>query len=90
MYREFIVDLKELPAEKSSQRKNWTIHLSEEEAQVVLGEYSRPQREVERLLTPYIVPPPVMPHLVANSIYRQSEGFIESQIRTWNAHCKLG
>lgn len=68
VYRDFIIDLKELPAEKSSQRKNWTIHLSEEEAQAVLGEYSGPQREVERLLTPYIVPPPVMPHPVASSI----------------------
>lgn len=68
VYRDFIIDLKELPAEKSLQRKKWTIHLSEEEAQAVLGEYSGPQREVERLLTPYVVPPPVMPHPVASSI----------------------
>lgn len=68
VYRDFIIDLKEPPAEKSSQRKKWTIHLSEEEAQAVLGEYSGPQREVERLLTPYVVPPSVMPHPVASSI----------------------
>ena len=80
MYRDFIIYLKELPVEKSSQRKNWTIHLSEEEAQAVLREYSGPQREVERLLTPYIFPPSVMPHPVATSIYRQSEGFVESHI----------
>lgn len=68
VYRDFIIDLKEFPGEKSLQRKKWTIHLSEEEAQTVLREYSGPQREVERVLTPYVVPPSVMPHSVASSI----------------------
>lgn len=68
VYRDFIIDLKGFPVEKNLQRKKWTIHLSEKEAQAVLGEYSGPQREVERLLTPYVVPPSVMPHSVASSI----------------------
>ncbi|KAH9304112.1 hypothetical protein KI387_008516, partial [Taxus chinensis] len=67
-YVDFIVDLKDIPGVVSAETKKWVMHLSNEEAQAVLGEYSGPQREVARILTPYVAPPPAWPHPVASSI----------------------
>uniref|UniRef100_A0A0C9RJ12 TSA: Wollemia nobilis Ref_Wollemi_Transcript_15166_3734 transcribed RNA sequence n=1 Tax=Wollemia nobilis TaxID=56998 RepID=A0A0C9RJ12_9CONI len=67
-YHDFIVELKEDPGEQSLQRKKWAMRLLVEDAKNILAEYSGPQREIERPLTPYVVPPPTMPHPVASSI----------------------
>ncbi|XP_057854077.2 probable inactive ATP-dependent zinc metalloprotease FTSHI 1, chloroplastic isoform X1 [Cryptomeria japonica] len=67
-YHDFIVDLKEIPAALRLQKTTWAMHLSDWEAQAILGQYSGPQREVARILTPYVVPPPAMPHPVGSSI----------------------
>ncbi|KAF8364869.1 hypothetical protein HHK36_033150 [Tetracentron sinense] len=47
-YRDFIVGLKEIPGDKSLQRTKWAMKLSENEAQVILEEYTGPQYEIER------------------------------------------
>eukprot|EP00249_Psilotum_nudum_P022923 c28693_g1_i1 orf=891-4328(-) len=67
-YRDFIVQLKRIPGDRSLQRRTWAMHLTEEEAQVVLQDYIGPQREIETYYTPYAILPPRSPHPVASSI----------------------
>ncbi|CAH8360142.1 unnamed protein product [Eruca vesicaria subsp. sativa] len=68
-YREFIVDLKEIPGVKSLQRTKWSMKLEVGEAQALLKEYSGPQYEVERhMMTSWVGKVTDYPNPVASSI----------------------
>ncbi|KAJ4956111.1 hypothetical protein NE237_012894 [Protea cynaroides] len=68
VYRDFIVDLKEIPGEKALHRTKWAIKLSESQAQTILEEYTGPIYEIERHTTSYVGKLPEYPHPVASSI----------------------
>ncbi|KAK3228122.1 hypothetical protein Dsin_007984 [Dipteronia sinensis] len=67
-YREFVVDLKEIPGDKSLQRTKWSMRLNEYEAQALLEEYTGPQSEIERHMMSLVGKLPEYPHPVASSI----------------------
>ncbi|GAV88782.1 AAA domain-containing protein/Peptidase_M41 domain-containing protein [Cephalotus follicularis] len=67
-FRDFVVDLKEIPGDKSLQRTKWTMRLDENEAQALLEEYTGPRYEVERQMTSWVGKVPDYPHPVASSI----------------------
>uniref|UniRef100_A0A3Q7HUK3 AAA+ ATPase domain-containing protein n=1 Tax=Solanum lycopersicum TaxID=4081 RepID=A0A3Q7HUK3_SOLLC len=46
--RDFIVELKEMPGEKSLQRTKWAMKLDQNQAQALLEEYTGPRYEVEK------------------------------------------
>ncbi|PSR91429.1 Inactive ATP-dependent zinc metalloprotease FTSHI 1 like [Actinidia chinensis var. chinensis] len=66
--RDFIVELKEVPGEKSLQRTKWAIKLDGKQAQAVLEEYSGPRYEIEKQTTSWVGKLPEYPHPVASSI----------------------
>ncbi|OAY68768.1 hypothetical protein ACMD2_09736, partial [Ananas comosus] len=47
-YRDFIVDLEEIPGDKSIQKTKWAIRLSASQVQTVMEEYKGQQYEIER------------------------------------------
>ncbi|CAN6470829.1 unnamed protein product [Victoria cruziana] len=67
-YRDFIVDLKEIPGDKRLQRTKWAMQLTEQEAQVVLDEYKGLQSEIEMNTTSYVGKSPDFPHPMASAI----------------------
>ncbi|XP_031280931.1 probable inactive ATP-dependent zinc metalloprotease FTSHI 1, chloroplastic [Pistacia vera] len=67
-YRDFVVDLKEIPGDKSLQRTKWAMRLDENEVQALLEEYKGPQYEIERRMTSWVGKLPEYPHPVASSI----------------------
>ncbi|KAF5734990.1 ATP-dependent zinc metalloprotease FtsH [Tripterygium wilfordii] len=67
-YRDFIVDLKEIPGEKRLQRTKWAMRLDENEAGVLLKEYKGPRYEIEQHLTSSVGKLPEYPHPAASSI----------------------
>uniref|UniRef100_M4DB87 SUN domain-containing protein n=1 Tax=Brassica campestris TaxID=3711 RepID=M4DB87_BRACM len=68
-YRDFIVDLKEIPGVKSLQRTKWSMRLGVGEAQALLKEYSGPQYEVEsNMMTSWVGKVTDFPNPVASSI----------------------
>ncbi|KAF6140822.1 hypothetical protein GIB67_042235 [Kingdonia uniflora] len=67
-YRDFIVELKDIPGEKSLQRRKWAIKLDGNQAHEVLKQYTGPQCEIERSNTMSYVGTPEYPHPVASSI----------------------
>ncbi|KAG8659036.1 probable inactive ATP-dependent zinc metalloprotease FTSHI 1, chloroplastic [Manihot esculenta] len=67
-YRDFIVDLNEIPGEKSLHRTKWAMRLDENEAQALLKEYKGPQLEIERHMKSSVGKLPEYPHPVASSI----------------------
>ncbi|KAK9926949.1 hypothetical protein M0R45_024155 [Rubus argutus] len=64
----FIVDLKEIPGEKSLHRTKWAMRLDEGEAQALLEEYTGPRYVIERHTTSSVGSLPQYPHPVASSI----------------------
>ncbi|KAL0727161.1 hypothetical protein Bca4012_023254 [Brassica carinata] len=68
-YRDFVVDLKEIPGVKSLQRTKWSMKLEVGEAQALLKEYSGPQYEVEsNMMTSCVGKVMDSPNTVASSI----------------------
>lgn len=67
-YKDFIVDLKEIPGDKGLHRTKWAMRLDESEAQALLEEYTGPQYEIERHMTSWVGKVPEYPHPVASSI----------------------
>ncbi|WCJ26538.1 ATP-dependent zinc metalloprotease FtsH [Euphorbia peplus] len=67
-FREFIVDLKEIPGQKSLHRTKWAMRLDENEALACLEEYRGPQYEIERHMKTSVGKLPEYPHPVASSI----------------------
>ncbi|XVF12947.1 hypothetical protein REPUB_Repub08aG0164200 [Reevesia pubescens] len=67
-YRDFVVDLKDIPGDKSLQRTKWAMRLDEFEAQDLLREYTGQRYEIERHMTSWVGKVPEYPHPVASSI----------------------
>ncbi|KAK9094052.1 hypothetical protein Scep_025521 [Stephania cephalantha] len=67
-YRDFIVDLKEIPGDKSLQRTKWAMKLNESQALTILEQYTGPQYEIEQHTSSYVGKLPEYPHPVASSI----------------------
>lgn len=67
-YKDFIVDLKEIPGDKGLHRTKWAMRLDESEAQALLEEYTGPQYEIEQHMTSWVGKVPEYPHPVASSI----------------------
>ncbi|XP_010448634.1 PREDICTED: probable inactive ATP-dependent zinc metalloprotease FTSHI 1, chloroplastic isoform X2 [Camelina sativa] len=67
-YRDFVVDLKEIPGVKSLQRTKWSMKLELGEAQALLKEYTGPQYEIERHMTSWVGKVADYPNPVASSI----------------------
>ncbi|PKI77898.1 hypothetical protein CRG98_001690, partial [Punica granatum] len=67
-YRDFVVNLKEIPGDKSLHRTKWAMRLNENEVQALFEEYNGPQYEIERQTTSWVGKLPEYPHPVASSI----------------------
>ncbi|KDP25274.1 hypothetical protein JCGZ_20430 [Jatropha curcas] len=67
-HRDFIVDLKEIPGEKSLHRTKWAMRLNENEAQLLLEEYKGPRYEIEKHMKSLVGILPDYPHPIASSI----------------------
>lgn len=67
-FKDFVVDLKEIPGDKNLQKTKWTIKLSANQVREVMAEYKGPQYEIEKLTTSYVGKLPEYPHPVASSI----------------------
>ncbi|XWS38213.1 hypothetical protein CRYUN_Cryun19dG0111300 [Craigia yunnanensis] len=67
-YGDFVVDLKDIPGDKSLQRTKWAMRLDESEAQALLREYTGQLYEIERHMTSLVGKVPEYPHPVASSI----------------------
>nr|QKY65102.1 AAA-type ATPase family protein [Passiflora contracta] len=68
-YRDFIVDLKEIPGEKGLHRTKWVLRLDEYEAQELIEEYTGPHYEiVKHTAASSIGKLPEYPHPAAYSV----------------------
>ncbi|XP_030530282.1 probable inactive ATP-dependent zinc metalloprotease FTSHI 1, chloroplastic isoform X1 [Rhodamnia argentea] len=67
-FRDFIVELKEIPGDRSLHRTRWAMKLNQAEAQALLEEYNGPQYEIERQTMSWVGKLPEYPHPVASSI----------------------
>ncbi|KAH0975035.1 hypothetical protein GBA52_016934 [Prunus armeniaca] len=67
-FTDFIVDLKEIPGQKSLHRTKWAMRLDEGEAQALLEEYTGPRYVIEGHTTSLVGKLPRYPHPVASSI----------------------
>ncbi|KAK7251442.1 hypothetical protein RIF29_34641 [Crotalaria pallida] len=67
-YRDFVVELKEIPGDKSLHTTKWVLTLGKNEAQEILEEYTGPRYEIERHTTSWVGKLPEYPHPVASSI----------------------
>ncbi|CAK9174833.1 unnamed protein product [Ilex paraguariensis] len=66
--RDFIVDLKEIPGDKSLQRTKWVMRLDENQAQAVLEDYTGPRYEIEKQMMSWVGKVPEYPNPVASTI----------------------
>ncbi|KAL5538136.1 hypothetical protein UlMin_044214 [Ulmus minor] len=66
--RDFIVDLKEIPGDKSLQRTKWAMRLDESTAQALLQEYTGPRYQIERSTLSWVGNLPEYPNPVASSL----------------------
>ncbi|XP_045822770.1 probable inactive ATP-dependent zinc metalloprotease FTSHI 1, chloroplastic [Trifolium pratense] len=68
-YKDYIVDLKEIPGDKRLQVTKWVLRVDSIEAQAILDEYSGPRYEIEsRRITSWVGIMSEYPHPVASSI----------------------
>lgn len=68
-YRDYIVDLKEIPGDKRLQATKWVLRVDSSEARAILEEYSGPRYEIEsRRITSWVGKMSVSPHPAAASI----------------------
>lgn len=67
-FRNFVVELKEIPGEKSLQRTKWAMRLNEDQARALLEEYSGPRYEVEKQMMSSVGKLPEFPNTVASRI----------------------
>ncbi|KAK7399096.1 hypothetical protein VNO78_10271 [Psophocarpus tetragonolobus] len=69
VYRDFIVELKEIPGDKSLHTTKWVLRLGSREALAILEDYTGPRYEIERRHTmSWVGKTPEYPHPVASSI----------------------
>ncbi|KAG0449913.1 hypothetical protein HPP92_027039 [Vanilla planifolia] len=67
-YRDFIVDLKEIPGDKNIQKTRWATKLSATQVEEFLEEYKGAQYEIETHMRSYVCKLAENPHPVASSI----------------------
>lgn len=67
-FADFIVELKEIPGDKSLHRTKWAMRLKPDQAQALLEEYKGPQYEIETRQTSWVGKLPEYPNPVASSI----------------------
>lgn len=67
-FRDFIIELKEIPGDRSLHRTRWAMKLNQGEAQALLEEYNGPTYEIERQTMSWVGKLPEYPHPVASSI----------------------
>ncbi|XP_078429108.1 ftsH extracellular protease family isoform X2 [Wolffia australiana] len=67
-FRDFIIDLKEIPGDKTSHRTKWAISLTANQARMALEQYTGPRYEIEKYTTSYIGKLLEYPNPVASSI----------------------
>ncbi|KAJ1438066.1 P-loop containing nucleoside triphosphate hydrolase [Sesbania bispinosa] len=68
-YRDFIVELKEIPGDKSLHTTKWALRLDNSEAQEILENYTGPKYEIERRHTmSWVGKTPEYPNPIASSI----------------------
>ncbi|GMP96698.1 hypothetical protein CsSME_00045225 [Camellia sinensis var. sinensis] len=67
-FRDFIVELKEIPGGKNLQRTKWAMKLDVSQAQAVLEEYTGLRKEIEKQTMSWVGKLPEYPHPVASSI----------------------
>ncbi|KAI3468595.1 hypothetical protein Pfo_025258 [Paulownia fortunei] len=67
-YRDFVVDLKETPGDKSLHRTKWAMRLDEEQVQDLLEAYKGPRNEIEKQMMSWVGKLPEYPHPVASKI----------------------
>ncbi|KAJ8436544.1 hypothetical protein Cgig2_031485 [Carnegiea gigantea] len=67
-FKDFIVELKEIPGDKSLHRTKWAMRLKTDQAQALLEEYKGPQYEIETQKTSWVGKLPEYPNPVASSI----------------------
>ncbi|KAE8055124.1 hypothetical protein FH972_011985 [Carpinus fangiana] len=67
-HRDFIVELKEIPGDKSLHRTKWAMRLDENEGRALLEEYAGPRYEIERQSMSWVGKVLDYPHPVASSI----------------------
>lgn len=67
-FKDFIVELKEIPGDKSLHRTKWAMRLKIDQAQALLAEYKGPQYEIETQKTSWVGKLPEYPNPVASSI----------------------
>ncbi|GFP98060.1 ATP-dependent zinc metalloprotease ftsh [Phtheirospermum japonicum] len=68
LQRDFIVDLKDIPGEKSLHRTKWAMGLDEEQVQDLLERYKGPRNEIEKQTMSWVGKLPEYPHPVASKI----------------------
>ncbi|PIN05433.1 hypothetical protein CDL12_22027 [Handroanthus impetiginosus] len=67
-YTDFIVDLKEIPGEKSLHRTKWAMRLDEDEVLDLFQTYNGPRIEIEKQMKSWVEKWPEYPYPVASKI----------------------
>ncbi|XP_071730660.1 probable inactive ATP-dependent zinc metalloprotease FTSHI 1, chloroplastic isoform X2 [Rutidosis leptorrhynchoides] len=67
-YKDFIVDLKEIPGDKNLQKTKWSLKLDGVQVQDVLKEYNGPRYEIETQMMTSVGNVPQYPNPVASAI----------------------
>ncbi|KAL3652817.1 putative inactive ATP-dependent zinc metalloprotease FTSHI 1, chloroplastic [Castilleja foliolosa] len=68
LQRDFVVDLKDIPGEKSLHRTKWAMRLDEDQVQDLLERYKGPRNEIEKQTMSWVGKLPEYPHPVASKI----------------------
>ncbi|KAL0324184.1 UNVERIFIED_CONTAM: putative inactive ATP-dependent zinc metalloprotease FTSHI 1, chloroplastic [Sesamum calycinum] len=67
-YRDFVVDLKEIPGDKRLHRTKWAMRLDVEQVKDLLEAYMGPRNEIEKQMMSWVGKLPEYPHPVASKI----------------------
>ncbi|XAR55148.1 hypothetical protein NMG60_11030559 [Bertholletia excelsa] len=67
-FRDFIVELKEIPGDKKLHKTKWAMKLDDNQAEAVLEEYTGPRYEIEKQTMSWVGKVAEYPHPVASSI----------------------
>ncbi|KAL8063962.1 hypothetical protein ABFX02_01G060400 [Erythranthe guttata] len=67
-YRDFLVDLKDIPGDKSLHRTKWAMRLDEEQVQDLWEVYKGPRNEIEKQMMSFVGKVPEYPHPIASKI----------------------
>ncbi|KAL0393692.1 UNVERIFIED_CONTAM: putative inactive ATP-dependent zinc metalloprotease FTSHI 1, chloroplastic [Sesamum latifolium] len=67
-YRDFVVDLKEIPGDKRLHRTKWAMRLDVEQVKDLLDAYTGPRNEIEKQMMSWVGKLPEYPHPVASKI----------------------